>query len=232
MKTTRIILAILCFILLCAFTGCGKTDPAFGKIVSAQVPAFWNFGDEPPVRITELDTDDYGRILFKAEKTDYFYSNKYLCGYFICQEKDSETGWYIPDVCYELIFDGDLPKDRMDDLKARNGWNTEPDETAWKPGAEWYIGGINDADLEPFFLSETGLNKGNFHNCYLGKDGNGLMLTEAVYRSYEEGSESELYIIVLNDSLEIIYIKKVDDYLRIADEIVSAKQAAGWKEQL
>lgn len=136
-KTIAICLIALLLILSCMLSvGCALYDkiyavfnqptslPAFYSVLVCSVPGtgdrFTRAG-----KIEVLETDSYGRTLFKHVQPSsnyYNYSNSF-CAYVICQNNDSDGAYYLRDINFALS-DGEenMDESRIDSLKARNGW--------------------------------------------------------------------------------------------------------------
>lgn len=127
------ILTILLFLLALGILGCVEgewenNDPALKNIADGQIMGMTRHYKPTPIKVIEvIEKDDYGRILFKTSNALTFdLGMSRVTAYIIAQKEDGETGYCLPDICYELVqYGGRLNK----------GWLT------YEGGGEKYTGG-------------------------------------------------------------------------------------------
>lgn len=239
---SRIMLCV-CFIFtatlcLCfSLTGCKETDQALYRTAAREVPAMHNYASEPVAKITVLETDDYGRILFHASKNGgALYNNKGVSAYIICQYKQDGVGYCYPDICYELEYwekgDTELEEARLADLKERNDWNKEIDREKCKGAEEAKAASENSDLVKELFFTETGKERLSIVTFCQDVDAEGRELYAISYVIESSGLsfESEPYLMMIGKDQKLLLLEKIDDLLKISDSIIQAKERVGWKE--
>lgn len=220
----------LCF--AASISGCAKKDPALYDLACGQVAAMHREGDEPAASIKVIETDDHGRILFKATKSgSTFYNGHLVAAYIVCQYNDEDTAYCYPDICYELTDGGELSKERLDALKERNDWNKEIDRDKCKAETDITYEDPADEWLDEMFYAHADVEKAFVKNLFFGRDSDGkkLYVTTWIKNRGSENNEYGLYLIVVDRLFQFIAIEKVDEPLEIASYILKIKEETGWR---
>lgn len=127
-KTLFSLLTILFFCVICLNTACqpyqyyGK-HPELHSVFVCSIPGTGGRYAHPR-DLKIIETDSYGRTLFKHDQFEQFYPTDFaLCGYVICQHYDGENAYYLRDVSFEIdkSFDN-ITEDRIEALKERCNW--------------------------------------------------------------------------------------------------------------
>ncbi len=221
-------IAAVLSLIVCA-TGCTKKDPALSDLASSQILAMVREGDEPPARISVIETDDYGRVLFTASNTGVFYNDRFVTAYIICQYKDGGRGYCYPDVCYELTNGEKLSNERIEALKERNDWNREIDRGKCSVGP-LYLPQENDW-MDDLFYSNVNVEKAYTKTAFLGRDSNEKKLYAVVWIKNRGSKDNEygLYLVVTDRLFQLSAIKKLEDPFDIASCIANIKKETNWR---
>lgn len=255
-----VILTILLFLLApgkqlgCLEGEWENNDPALENIADGQIMGMTRHYKPTPIKVIEvIEKDDYGRILFKTSNALTFdLGMSRVTAYIIAQKEDGETGYCLPDICYELVqyYDGEISEERLQDLKARNGWNTEPDGRGWasygKPKSKFYKYNA----VERTVFSVLKLDPDN-DRCitvtYVESDANGLMLFGDLVEIKEQTDESgglfgwlipggktkavkHLYLMVTDKYYNCIAYELVENIEDLSELTIKLKEEAGWEQ--
>ncbi len=231
---------IIAFIVLCV---CCKgiyayrhNDPALENVDDWQIMGMNGhpLGTSPKV-VKVLEKDEYGRVLFKTFNTtlSYHMEGASVTAYVICQAMDGETGYCLPDICYELTNMKDaLPKDRMADLKTRNGWNTEPDKSQYVACNKFFYEKTDENKIRLSVSNAAGLDidEIRFETRYMETDGAGRKLYGIVFNSANDGGIVHRYLVVFDKNYKCINYKEFDSFLELAKLKTEIKESVGWEQ--
>lgn len=136
-KALVLILALLTSTLLfagCTYSGYKGDNPELCSVAWANIPTLHGYAFNGEVsfdaEIEILETDNYGRILFRYSEDANGYG-QYDCYILIMQRADDKNAYYYPDDCYtflsleyeDLWNDLDLNGSEITALKERNDWD-------------------------------------------------------------------------------------------------------------
>lgn len=221
----------VCTIVFCV--GCANVDNALHHLARGQIVAMHQDYDEPRESIDIIETDSYGRILFRAKKQTIFYANKLVSAYVICQYEKNEIGYCYPDICYELTYaDEEITDERINALKERNDWQMELDYEKCKAEPLIQCGDSLNNKMKDSFYSFTGNKEAYLRGFCFDTDVNGLELHAIVYSDnsgFTLNGKYELYLMVVCQS-ETVLIEKVEDPMTISSTIIKVKEKTAWKE--
>ena len=245
LKTVAVLLCVVCA-LLAAMTGCinmlsyRDNDPALENVANAQIMGMERqISGMTPKVIKVLEKDDHGRVLFSTFNALSSHRKGFgVTAYVICQAVDGEKGYCLPDICYELVQGrSDLPEDRMLDLKARNGWNTEPDKNGWVECGDWTDEETDSHAVWQALAEAAGLEirEDSFDDIYMESDANGLKMLGAVFNVEGEhytGGELmyRLYLAVFDADNNCVACKEVEDIENLAKVKTELKECVGWAQ--
>lgn len=137
------LIVVFIFALSCLETACqpyqyyGKYAELYSTFVCAVPGTGGRHGTPRELKI--IETDSYGRTLFKHEQFQRFYHTDWaLCGYVICQHFDGENAYYLRDISFEIdsSFDN-ITDDRIEMLKKRCNWEQPLDLEAEDMAKTW-----------------------------------------------------------------------------------------------
>lgn len=159
---TVILLAVVCL----SSSGCKlykeylyeqpiKEYPELFSVLACSVPGT---GDRytRAGKIQVLETDSYGRTLFKlVQPVTVYYDTNELCAVVICQKSSGEGAYYFRDVNFALADgDGNVSESRIEALKERNRWEQPLDINA------------DDMQFTPVFTFDRFVNNPDLANGY------------------------------------------------------------------
>ena len=205
-------------------------------IAYGQTLAFHNEGDEPSARLTIIETDEYGRKLFKVSKNNSWYDGT-VTGFFICQFSKGDTGYYYPDICYELTYDESISDERMNAFKERNDWNRELDFKKCKADESRLR--HKTVNVEELLYAHSDLEKSSVQSACMDVDPDGKELyavqwigpdDQPVFSCRQQKKERRMFLIVVDVSSRFIAMEEVEDPLDVASYILKIKEESGWIE--
>lgn len=215
-----------------------NNDPALESVADCEIMGMSRHVlGTPHKTIKVLETDDYGRVLFSTFNDLGNHRKGFsVTAYVVCQRTDGNTGYCLPDVCYELVqFKDELPEDRMLDLKARNGWNTEPTGEGWVECRSFTNKAVDTDALVELFESAAGLkvynNLGAIEHFYIESDANGNILYGLIF--YYEGQQSDaahLYLISTDSDNNVLGYLEVNGIEKLPETVINLKIMVGWEQ--
>lgn len=241
-KPRRIVISwllLLIILLTAAGCSCSSVDP--DTISALENVADWQIMGMgttfPPGgafrRIKILEEDDYGRIFFIKSNKLTRDSESEVTAYVICQKTDGGTGYCLPDICYELVqYGAELSEDRVLELKERNGWGTEPDDTGW---ASYNVFGIINFNEKSVLravdsMCGSGADIERSYTRYMESDQNGLNMFGCVLISKADSS-SQLYLAVLDTNNVCISCREVENIEDLTEIKIELKSEVGWEQR-
>lgn len=225
-----VILLIVLLILSSRFDSCReKRDAALYSVAYGQTAALdreWS-GSEP--RITVMERDDHGRVLFAASASSPYYDEK-VTAYFICQFEDGSTGYCYPDICY-LLSNEKLSKEDVTAFKERNDWNRELDREKCK--AETAAPVYKTLKIDEIFFAYTGIEKSWTKNKCIDIDAEGKELfVLARYGRTDLGEREKLmYLIAVDAEGNVLALENVENKLDFSSYVQKIKTDIGWTEK-
>lgn len=175
--------------------------------------------DEMGVKIELMQTDDYGRKLFKAGFSGcWFYdlnvaSFSYVWGVFVLQKSEDEKVFYYEDICFEVgLSEDDFTDEQLEKLKQDNDWGRELDESKMssrplcKYGNKWHKYGFGELHYDvvqaAFIASNANIEGNHYTFLLMDEDSEGNQLYNlAVYDSDSEVARGiESYFMILDST--------------------------------
>ncbi|MBQ7699847.1 MAG: hypothetical protein IJT49_05845 [Clostridia bacterium] len=190
--------------------------------------------------VNELETDEYGRVLFSVAVTS-LYSNANFGSYVVIMQGCTKGGvLYYEDIAY---YSGDENEEKTASLKDANDWNTPINESKitkrrmhmeYPPGEGMYFGST---------LTETGRSRPKKEwNDYIKIVYSSLNISkddyEIVISDYDEsgkwllcvregGTNNTKYFVIASERKVLSFIEN-DDSDAIISDIISMKQESNW----
>lgn len=97
--------------------------PALYSVLVCSVPGMGN-NSSIVGKLEVLETDAYGRVLFMHCQINGYYTKEWVCAYVVCQQYDENGAYYFRDIDFALTPENtSIDESRINDLKARNGWD-------------------------------------------------------------------------------------------------------------
>lgn len=251
LKFHKIASPIVCIILLLNLSSCFAIDPdpyAGGKhkdlyaLVNCTVPGAPGYDN---VTIDIIETDSYGRTLFRFSSCSQFYHDaaknsnandfRNLRAYVICQKSNDNTVYYMENVCYLTTKSwSDISEEDLLSFKQDNMWDQEFDED--KCSIRKFIKSLRysfPSEDELVDILGTPSDSTNFITSVVSVDRNGRTL--AFVREISSASSYEYrycksYILISDENGE--YSREcsieIQDFYNHQEDLATLKQASGW----